>query len=171
MCSAHVSVDMNARDAPNYGGRVPVDTTPGPAPVCRALKINPSAHHQDDELPQSTPQLRHDRGVNTTTRCGPQGSKSTFTEKSGEIQIQSRQTQCMYSQRPKLSAEYGDNHEVVSQRNELHQKLHRLTQCMYPLSNQKVLKTGIIPEDISQKIQLLYSPGETEQVTTKYEGS
>ena len=23
-------------DAPNYGGRVPVDTTPGPAPVCRA---------------------------------------------------------------------------------------------------------------------------------------
>ena len=24
--------------APNYGGRVPVDTTPGPAPVCRALK-------------------------------------------------------------------------------------------------------------------------------------
>ena len=28
-------------DAPNYGGRVPVDTTPGPAPVCRALKNRP----------------------------------------------------------------------------------------------------------------------------------
>ena len=31
--------------APNYGGRVPVDTTTGPAPVCRAPKnppINPS---------------------------------------------------------------------------------------------------------------------------------
>ena len=28
-------------DAPNYGGRVPVDTTPGPAPVCRALKSHP----------------------------------------------------------------------------------------------------------------------------------
>ena len=28
-------------DAPNYGGRVPVDTTPGPAPVCRALKNLP----------------------------------------------------------------------------------------------------------------------------------
>ena len=28
-------------DAPNYGGRVPVDTTPGPAPVCRALKTHP----------------------------------------------------------------------------------------------------------------------------------
>ena len=24
--------------APNYGGRVPVDTTPGPVPVYRALK-------------------------------------------------------------------------------------------------------------------------------------
>ena len=29
--------------APNYGGRVPVDTTPGPAPMCRALKIHPSS--------------------------------------------------------------------------------------------------------------------------------
>ena len=28
----------DARDAPNYGGRVPVDTTPGPVPACRALK-------------------------------------------------------------------------------------------------------------------------------------
>ena len=28
-------------DAPNYGSRVPVDTTPGPAPVCRALKNLP----------------------------------------------------------------------------------------------------------------------------------
>ena len=28
-------------DAPNYGGRVPVDTTPGPAPVCRAQKSHP----------------------------------------------------------------------------------------------------------------------------------
>ena len=26
-------------DAPNYGGRVPVDTAPGPVPVYRALKI------------------------------------------------------------------------------------------------------------------------------------
>ena len=37
--------------AANYGSRVPVDTTPGPAPVCRAPKTHPSAHHQDDELP------------------------------------------------------------------------------------------------------------------------
>ena len=28
-------------DAPNYGGRVPVDTVPGTAPVCRALKNPP----------------------------------------------------------------------------------------------------------------------------------
>ena len=28
-------------DAPNYGSRVPVDTTPGPAPVCRAQKNTP----------------------------------------------------------------------------------------------------------------------------------
>ena len=28
-------------DAPNYGGRVPVDTTPGPVPVYRALKNPP----------------------------------------------------------------------------------------------------------------------------------
>ena len=27
--------------AANYGGRVPVDTTPGPVPVCRALKKSP----------------------------------------------------------------------------------------------------------------------------------
>ena len=31
----------DARDAPDYGGRVPVDTTPGPSPVCRALKKTP----------------------------------------------------------------------------------------------------------------------------------
>ena len=30
-----------ARDAPNYGGRVPVDTAPGPVPVYRAFKKNP----------------------------------------------------------------------------------------------------------------------------------
>ena len=29
---------MNAGRAPNYGGRVPVDTAPGPVPVCRAPK-------------------------------------------------------------------------------------------------------------------------------------
>ena len=40
-------------DAPNYGGLVPVDTKPGPAPVCRALKLTPSAHQRDDELPQT----------------------------------------------------------------------------------------------------------------------
>ena len=28
-------------DAPNCGGRVPVDTTPGPVPVYRALKSQP----------------------------------------------------------------------------------------------------------------------------------
>ena len=28
--------------APNYGGRVPVDTTAGPAPVCRTLKKHPN---------------------------------------------------------------------------------------------------------------------------------
>ena len=28
-------------DAPNYGGRVPVDTTSGPAPVCKAIKTHP----------------------------------------------------------------------------------------------------------------------------------
>ena len=43
VCGAHVSVDMSAQEAPNYGGRVPVDTTPDPAPVCRALKK--STHH------------------------------------------------------------------------------------------------------------------------------
>ena len=41
VCSAHVSVDMNARDAPKFGERVPVDTTPGTATVCRALKSEP----------------------------------------------------------------------------------------------------------------------------------
>ena len=30
-----------AAHAPNYGGRVPVDTTPGPVPVYRALKSHP----------------------------------------------------------------------------------------------------------------------------------
>ena len=37
-----VSLSINHHGhAPNYGGRVPVDTTPGPAPVCRALKTHP----------------------------------------------------------------------------------------------------------------------------------
>ena len=35
----HMSVHATKRQAPNYGGRVPVDTTPGPVPVHRALKI------------------------------------------------------------------------------------------------------------------------------------
>ena len=34
-----VSDDTDAEDAPDYGDRVPVDTAPGPAPVCRALEI------------------------------------------------------------------------------------------------------------------------------------
>ena len=46
--------------APNYGGRVPVDTTPGPVPVYRAYKLTPSAHQRDDELLRTT---------RTTTRC------------------------------------------------------------------------------------------------------
>ena len=37
VCLDDVSVHATKRQAPNYGGRVPVDTTPGPAPVCRAL--------------------------------------------------------------------------------------------------------------------------------------
>ena len=42
-CVLHEGVCPAKRTvAPNYGGRVPVDTTPGPAPVCRALKIHPS---------------------------------------------------------------------------------------------------------------------------------
>ena len=42
VCLTYVSVHIRPRNAPNYGSRVPVDTTPGPAPVCRALKIDPS---------------------------------------------------------------------------------------------------------------------------------
>ena len=33
-----MSVQGRAYDAPNYGGRVPMDTTPGPVPVYKALK-------------------------------------------------------------------------------------------------------------------------------------
>ena len=33
-----VSGDTVADDAPHYGSRVPVDTAPGPVPVCRAFK-------------------------------------------------------------------------------------------------------------------------------------
>ena len=47
-------------DAPNYGGRVPVDTTPGPVPVYRALKhhLHPNAttescqDHQEPTISQ-----------------------------------------------------------------------------------------------------------------------
>ena len=35
--------------APDCGSRVPVDTAPGPVPMCRAQK-NPSAHKVHDEL-------------------------------------------------------------------------------------------------------------------------
>ena len=44
------SLSMTVSCAPNYGGRVPVDTAHVPAPVCRALKITPSAHREHDEL-------------------------------------------------------------------------------------------------------------------------
>ena len=43
LCNDAMFLHDAARDAPNYGGRVPVDTAPGPAPVCRALKN--SSHH------------------------------------------------------------------------------------------------------------------------------
>ena len=36
-----------------------------------------------------------------------------------------------------------------------------LTPYMYPLSNQRVLNTEIIPEVISQKIRIMYSSGDT----------
>ena len=41
VCLDDVSVHATKSQAHNYGGRVPVDTTPGPAPVCRALKTHP----------------------------------------------------------------------------------------------------------------------------------
>ena len=41
VCNTKQSVLPRARDAPNYGCRVPVDTAPSPAPVCRALKTHP----------------------------------------------------------------------------------------------------------------------------------
>ena len=44
-------------EAPDYGGRVPVDTVPGPVPVYKALKSPISAHHRDDELPQAVRKL------------------------------------------------------------------------------------------------------------------
>ena len=41
VCSAHVSVDMNARDAPNYGGHVPVDMAPRPCTCVQSPKKSP----------------------------------------------------------------------------------------------------------------------------------
>ena len=43
VCIDDMSVHTSKRLAPNYGGRVPVDTVPGPAPVCRALKTHPNS--------------------------------------------------------------------------------------------------------------------------------
>ena len=40
-CRCRISVDNASLNAPNYGGRVPVDTVPGPVPVYRALKNPP----------------------------------------------------------------------------------------------------------------------------------
>ena len=41
MLGVCVFVHTYQQNAPNYGGRVPVDTTPCPAPMCRALKNQP----------------------------------------------------------------------------------------------------------------------------------
>ena len=41
VCLDDVSVHATKRRASDYGSRVPVDTPPGPAPVCRALKTHP----------------------------------------------------------------------------------------------------------------------------------
>ena len=38
VCLDDVSVHATKSQAPNYGGRVPVDTAPSPVPVYRALK-------------------------------------------------------------------------------------------------------------------------------------
>ena len=45
------SVHATKRQAPNYGGRVPVDTTPGPVTVYRALK-NPHSPCQSTAIAQ-----------------------------------------------------------------------------------------------------------------------
>ena len=52
-----MSVQGRAYDAPNYGGRVPVDTTPGPVPVYRALKKSTliSARTARDACPPAKP--------------------------------------------------------------------------------------------------------------------
>ena len=44
-CNDETFIHDAARDAPNYGDRVPVDTTPGPVPVYRALKKNNMSEH------------------------------------------------------------------------------------------------------------------------------
>ena len=41
VCIDDMFVHTSKRLAPNYGSRVPVDTTPRPAPVCKALKTHP----------------------------------------------------------------------------------------------------------------------------------
>ena len=63
-------------DAPNYGGRVPVDTTPGPVPVYRALKSQPlsSELHVTNFSAGATVGAHsslHDdtRGTRTTLNC------------------------------------------------------------------------------------------------------
>ena len=58
-CRCRISVDNESQYAPDYGGRVPVDTTPGPVPLHRAPKNLPliSANTARDAWPPAKPAL------------------------------------------------------------------------------------------------------------------
>ena len=64
-CDDEMFIHDAARDAPNYGDRVPVDTTPGPVPVYKALKSHP--------ISSSPPWAHQPRDVTATVTSEPLG--------------------------------------------------------------------------------------------------
>ena len=55
-CNDEMFIHDAARDAPNYGGRVPVDTTTALYLCTGPLKITPSAHRRHELINLATSQ-------------------------------------------------------------------------------------------------------------------
>ena len=121
VCSAHVSVDMSAQDAPNYGGRVPVDTTPGPAPVCRAQKNLPIITAVEADSWNRS--LRgHSDVHHGICRCTQRACNDTCTtDRSHEDEDRPQDPKVLPSRRKRNSSK----------------RPRRLMPNMYPLSNQE----------------------------------
>ena len=107
--STRVSSPSKPTAAPNCGGRVPVDMTPGPAPMCRALKKStphPSCQDQQLELVAAAPQRRPPTSMNcmrTSTMGGCRCTQRACERPGPKYGLQLWELDCSSRPEPELA--------------------------------------------------------------------